>query len=153
MEILSTTGWEDYELLDSGDSRRLERYGQYLLNRPDPQAIWKPNNQSLWSNADAVFDNNWKTKPDFPDKWKLTYKNVSFWARLTPFKHTGIFPEQHLQWDFITQSIENGKSKIGERLEQLEARYRVQRGVVVFLFSPGWSFLAWTIFFLLLQNA
>lgn len=107
MKILSTKGWDDYELLDSGNSHRLERFGKYIISRPDPQAIWKPLllNDS-WNNADAKFLNNkWVKKTNFQEKWILGYKNVKFFAKLTPFKHTGIFPEQSLHWDFIEDAL------------------------------------------------
>lgn len=106
MTILSTPGFADYELLDSGDGKRLERYAQYVISRPDPSALWEKGLQEAdWQNVDASFENDkWIHKKPMPDKWKVRYKDLSFWARLTPFKHTGIFPEQHLQWDFISNN-------------------------------------------------
>ncbi len=106
MQILETSGWEDYELIDSGDERRLERFGSYILSRPDPQAIWKPKaNPSEWDKADAIFEGDWIKKNNIPEKWTIKYKDLSFYLRLTPFKHTGIFPEQKINWDFIEESI------------------------------------------------
>ena len=106
MNILSTPGWEDYELLDTGDGMRLERFGQYRLSRPDPQIIWKPRLAiDHWENVDATFDadkRKWITKKKMPEKWLLRYKNISFYAKLSPFKHTGVFPEQSLQWEWIS---------------------------------------------------
>ncbi len=109
MNILTTTGWEDYELLDSGDSMRLERFGKYIISKPDPQAVWKPSrSMNEWNNADAIFkDGKWKTKQNFPDKWVVNFKNLKFYAKLTPFKHTGIFPEQILNWEFIESKLNN----------------------------------------------
>lgn len=99
--------WSDYELLDSGDGKRLERFGKYILARPDPQVIWAPGlDPAEWEKADAVFDKEkWIIKNRIPDKWLLTYKNLKFFAKLSPFKHTGVFPEQSAQWDFITEKI------------------------------------------------
>jgi 23S rRNA (cytosine1962-C5)-methyltransferase len=113
MNILATKGWEDYELLDSGDSKRLERYGKYLISKPDPQAIWKQSlSQSEWNNADAKYENNtWIKSSGMPDKWKIRYKDLQFYAKLTPFKHTGIFPEQCLNWDFIKEKIKNSSTQ------------------------------------------
>ena len=112
MLILQTRGWTDYELLDSGEGARLERFGTYLLIRPDPQAIWKRRqNSTLWGKADAVFEKRayerekWIRKTEVPDKWLLHYKNLAFWAKLTPFKHTGVFPEQTLQWDWLVNKL------------------------------------------------
>lgn len=114
MIILQTEGWEDYELLDSGNGQRLERFGKYTLIRPDPQIIWKPTlSHDIWNKSDAIFEKtsgdkgNWINKNRIPEKWLLKYKNISFWAKLTPFKHTGIFPEQSLQWDWINEKINN----------------------------------------------
>jgi 23S rRNA (cytosine1962-C5)-methyltransferase len=112
MLILKTSGFDDYELLDSGNGQRLERFGKYVLQRPDPQAIWnKLLPSSVWSSADAVYEklgNNkghWINKNNIPERWLMKYKELSFYAELTPFKHTGVFPEQSLQWDFIQEKI------------------------------------------------
>ena len=111
MDILSTKGFEDYALLDSGNGRRLEVFGKYMISRPDPQAIWQQNfGQSFWEKADAVYIQNgnkgsWNNKNGVPQKWAIKYKNLSFYCKLTPFKHTGVFPEQALNWDFIGEKI------------------------------------------------
>nr|MBI5455608.1 class I SAM-dependent methyltransferase [Candidatus Levybacteria bacterium] len=112
MKVISTKGWSDYGLLDSGNGLRLERFGKFVISKPDPQAIW---NQSLaksqWEAADAKFQNDtWIKKSDFPQNWHVNYKELKFLAKLTPFKHTGIFPEQSLNWDFIEEKINNQKS-------------------------------------------
>lgn len=112
MKILTPTNWTDYELLDSGNGKRLERFGPYKLVRPDPQIIWKPKiHPSEWEKAEAVFERtsedkgNWNVKTNITDKWEMGYKDLKFYARLTPFKHTGVFPEQSVQWDFIEYRI------------------------------------------------
>jgi len=106
MKILSTPGWDEYELLDTGDGKRFERFGKYRLVRPDPQIIWRPRlDRSEWQKADAEFDlekKKWIIKTKIPDKWLIHYKNIGFYAKLSPFKHTGIFPEQTLQWEWIS---------------------------------------------------
>lgn len=106
VRILSTPGWGDYELLDTGNGLRLERFGKYTLVRPDPQIIWKPRlDKSEWLKADAEFsatEKRWITKTKMPDRWLLHYKNIGFYAKLSPFKHTGIFPEQTLQWEWLS---------------------------------------------------
>src|SRR3982751_4397985 len=100
MQVLTTAGWEDYELLDTGDGHRLERFGKYKLVRPDPQIIWKPRlPKSEWLPADAVFAKDpstgsgqekegWQNKNDVPKKWLLHYEDLAFYCELTPFKHT-----------------------------------------------------------------
>ncbi|MDO8570336.1 MAG: class I SAM-dependent methyltransferase [Candidatus Daviesbacteria bacterium] len=107
MIILTTPNWADYELLDTGDGFRLERFGKYILKRPDPQILWKPKlPKSDWEKASAIFENDkWKVKSKMPDKWIMEYKGLKFWVKLSPFKHTGIFPEQASQWDFISSVI------------------------------------------------
>ncbi len=111
MDILVQKGFPDYELIDSGEGMRLERYGTYTIARPDPQALWdKHADEAEWQKADAVFDVNqsgskWQLKREFPEFWPLQYNNLKFNARLTPFKHTGIFPEQALMWDWASDII------------------------------------------------
>lgn len=119
MKILSTPGWEEYELLDTGNGLRLERFGPYRLTRPDPQIIWKPRlERHEWENVDAVFDaekKKWIVKNKVPEKWLLRYKNIAFYVKLSPFKHTGIFPEQILQWEWIADKIKDSRLKIKVR--------------------------------------
>jgi 23S rRNA (cytosine1962-C5)-methyltransferase len=110
MNLFLTNGWEDYELLDSGNGKRLERFGKYIVLKPDPQAIWKPKlSQAEWDRADAVYledKKEWKNSK-VPNKWELKYKNIKFFAKLTSFKHTGVFPEQILNWEFIEKKLKN----------------------------------------------
>lgn len=118
MQILTTTGWSDYALLDSGNGMRLEQFGPYTTVRPDPQAIWQPSlPQSEWLQADVRFvrtsgdKGEWKFKRHLPEKWLMHWHHVSFWTRLTSFKHTGVFPEQSLQWEFIEEKIKERVKK------------------------------------------
>src|ERR1700691_2223619 len=102
--------WHDYELLDSGDNRKLERYGTTLLIRPETQAIWKPAQPELWQKAVAEFiwadgKGAWKKKKDIKEAWDLSWENVNFSIRLTSFKHTGIFPEQAANWEWIARKV------------------------------------------------
>lgn len=102
MHILTTDGWEDYALLDSGEGYRLERFGDYVLSRPDPQAIWSRKlDIGAWSQAAAEFSDKWKLRNPMPEKWQMQYKDLKFWAKLSPFKHTGVFGEQIVQWDWL----------------------------------------------------
>lgn len=105
MQILETSGWEDYELIDSGNGKRLERFGKYTLVRPDPQAIWAAKLDTRdWVLANATFDEKWNNK-DIPESWIIKYESLKLKLKLTPFKHTGIFPEQSIHWQFIYQTL------------------------------------------------
>lgn len=119
MNVLTLNGWEDYELLDSGDGRRLERYGAFVLSRPDPQVIWKPvlgNKQ--WETADAIYEKDdsgksgWDVRTKMPKNWPIHYKDLTFQAKLSPFKHTGIFPEQSLHWDWMHGLIQKTRRPV-----------------------------------------
>jgi 23S rRNA (cytosine1962-C5)-methyltransferase len=111
---------KDYELIDSGEGRRLERFGKYLLDRPDPEVLWKKTlPESEWNKADAVFKDlpagrhgGWVNKNKVPEKWQINIDNLKFWLKLTPFKHTGIFPEQLFQWQDIESRIKNAGREI-----------------------------------------
>jgi 23S rRNA (cytosine1962-C5)-methyltransferase len=115
MTILTSPGWDDYELLDSGYGFRLERFGKYRLVRPDPQIIWKTRlSLQDWKNVDARFDpekKQWILNQTMPEKWLMHYAGVSFYAKLSPFKHTGVFPEQILQWEWIKKKIKDADKK------------------------------------------
>lgn len=111
IHTLINTGWDDYELIDSGNGEKLERFGKFTLVRPDPQLIWKPTlPREAWEKADALFTRITEDKGTWrntmPEKWEMHYKNLTFICKLSPFKHTGVFPEQSLHWDFIMESIE-----------------------------------------------
>ncbi len=104
-QTLTQTDFPDYQLLDSGNGRKLERFGNYVLSRPDYHALWQPSlNENEWEKADAILntDRNWELKKEIPDNWLMHRKNLSFSAKLTPFGHTGVFPEQSNHWDFIS---------------------------------------------------
>jgi 23S rRNA (cytosine1962-C5)-methyltransferase len=95
----------NYELIDSGEGRRLERFGDYILDRPDPQIIWKKMLPPVeWQKANAKFTDRWINK-NVPEKWQMEHGGIKFWAKLTPFKHTGVFPEQSGQWEYINDKI------------------------------------------------
>lgn len=103
----------NYELIDSGYGRRLEKFGDYVLDRPDPEVLWKKSlSGSDWEKAGARFDSKWIQNIPIPDKWVINHNDIKFLARLTPFKHTGIFPEQSVQWDYIYKKIKSQKREI-----------------------------------------
>ncbi len=119
MQILKPN-FPEYELIDCGNGYKLEKFGQYILSRPEPQALWKCSlSQSEWNQmADAHFERDktnsekgiWKNKKNMPEQWKIKYNNITFRLGLTAFKHIGIFPEQASNWDFIFQKITEIKS-------------------------------------------
>lgn len=107
-------GWRDYELLDCSDGERLERWGDVVLVRPDPQVIWKtPRQHKLWSGAHAVYNRSntgggsWQIKRKIPDSWSVGYREMTFNIKTMGFKHTGLFPEQAVNWDYTQQLIKS----------------------------------------------
>jgi 23S rRNA (cytosine1962-C5)-methyltransferase len=105
--------WRDYELIDAGGGEKLERWGDVILQRPDPQAIWP---RGIWEIPHAVYHRNnsgggyWEKKRPFPNKWLIDYQSVAgdltFIIEPTSFKHTGLFPEQATNWDFCADRIQ-----------------------------------------------
>ncbi len=110
--------WKDYELLDASDGERLERWGKYILRRPDPQIIWKNvGEHNLWKKADAVYKRSSKggggwTKNSLPEQWNISYGSLNFVLKPMGFKHTGLFPEQAANWDWFSKLISNSGRKI-----------------------------------------
>ena len=104
--------WRDYEVLDTGDGMKLERWGKIILSRPDPQVIWPRQNEELWSKADAKYHRSskgggeWEFIRPLPDKWQVGYGDLRFIVHPTSFKHTGLFPEQAVNWDWMSALIQ-----------------------------------------------
>ena len=103
--------WKDYELLDASDGERLERWGKYILVRPDPQVIWHSDKKSpLWKKADASYRRShsgggaW-SENRLPESWNISYGDLSFRIKPMGFKHTGLFPEQATNWDWFSDLI------------------------------------------------
>ena len=104
--------WKDYELLDTSDGERLERWGDIILIRPDPQIIWSTEkNNPLWRSAHARYHRSnkggghWETYKKVPDRWTIGYGDLVFNIKPMGFKHTGVFPEQAVNWDFAAEKI------------------------------------------------
>ena len=109
-----TSDWKDYELLDCSSGERLERWGNVTLIRPDPQVIWTtPKKHPAWRRADAVYHRsssgggNWEIKNKIPSFWSIGYGDLNFNVKTMGFKHTGIFPEQAVNWDYTAKLIKN----------------------------------------------
>jgi 23S rRNA (cytosine1962-C5)-methyltransferase len=102
----------DFELIDSGGGYRLERWGEYLLQRPDPQAIWqRSESDDEWAKADAIFrDDQWQFSRELPESWQLSFRDMKLIARPTNFKHTGVFPEQAANWLRMDDALKDLKN-------------------------------------------
>ncbi len=126
--ILITEPSIDYELIDSGDGEKLERFGAVLLSRPDPQALWsKRLSLQEWKKADGVFTRedkggSWSMKVGVPTKWNISFGDLKFIIKPTSFKHTGLFPEQVSNWDWLRERVKNAKlnAKSGGEAEDIE---------------------------------
>jgi 23S rRNA (cytosine1962-C5)-methyltransferase len=115
IQVLTPPPWADYELIDSGNGAKLERFGPYTLVRPETQAIWPPTlPSSVWQQADATFEKSrggdespgsWLQRRPLPEQWQLHYDNLTFWVRPTPFRHTGVFPEHSAHWAWLGRQI------------------------------------------------
>ena len=113
------SNWQDYEILDMANGEKLEKWGKYMLVRPDPQIIWnKKTYENKWKEANAVYNRSktgggsWNYKTKLPDAWKIKYKDLTFNIKLMGFKHTGLFPEQAVNWDWMMEKIKNAKREI-----------------------------------------
>ncbi|HEY8464681.1 MAG TPA: class I SAM-dependent methyltransferase [Bacillota bacterium] len=110
--MLVATGWKDYELIDAGAGERLERWGQIILRRPDPQALWpKSANEAIWEDVHGYYHRSstgggsWEFRKQLPEQWLVKYHAFSFRIKLMGFKHTGLFPEQAVNWDWMVDLI------------------------------------------------
>ena len=111
--------WKDYELLDCSCGERLERWGRVTLIRPDPQVIWQAEKKHpLWRKADAVYHRSntggghWEVRGKVPDRWEIGYKDLTFNVKTMGFKHTGVFPEQAVNWDYVRTLIEKANRPV-----------------------------------------
>jgi len=108
-------GWQDFEILDAGNGDKLERWGSFVLLRPDPQAVWPMGAHT----ADAVYfrsqsgGGHWEFQRELPESWQVRYKGLTFLVRPTGFKHTGLFPEQAVNWDFMSDRLKAWKKGHG----------------------------------------
>ena len=111
--------WKDYEILDMANGEKLERWGNITLIRPDPQIIWKEKSfPKKWKDINAVYHRSktgggsWEFKKKIPKQWQIKYKNLTFNIKPMGFKHTGLFPEQAVNWDWMIEKIKNSKRDI-----------------------------------------
>ena len=113
--------WKDYEVIDTGDGEKLERWGKYLLVRPDPQVIWKSEHKNPgWKKKNGHYHRSAKGGGeweffDLPEEWKISYRDLTFRLKPFSFKHTGLFPEQAVNWDWFSSIIKEESKKNPER--------------------------------------
>jgi 23S rRNA (cytosine1962-C5)-methyltransferase len=162
MEILTPSHWKEYELIDTGRLEKLERFGKYILARPEPQAVWQKSlSEKDWeqmahawyrrtrgidpSKQEISEKGEWKKKPAMPDQWMISYSykemQLQFRLGLTSFGHIGIFPEQAVNWDFIYDFLtDEGKVSKGQKIiRQRENEFRVLN---LFAYTGGASLAA-----------
>ena len=117
--MIVTNNWKDYEILDMADGEKLERWKDIILVRPDPQIIWKDKSYpKKWNDINAKYirsntgGGKWEYKKKVPNAWQVHYKNLTFNIKPMGFKHTGLFPEQAANWDWMMEKIKNAKREI-----------------------------------------
>ena len=117
--MLIADKWIDYEIIDAANGKKLERWGDIILDRPDPQVIWsEKSDKNAWKCSNAIYHRSksgggeWEFKEKFTDSWQIKYKHLTFNVKPMGFKHTGLFPEQAVNWDFIDGIIRNSKREI-----------------------------------------
>ncbi len=113
LDLIATPGFADYQLLDSGAGRKLERFGAIIVDRPEPQALWQPADRPAWATAHASFaaedddeKGRWKQMKPVPETWDVKVEGVTIKARLMAFRHLGLFPEQLPHWQWMTSGFE-----------------------------------------------
>ena len=111
--------WKDYKILDMADGQKLEKWGNIILSRPDPQIIWKEKSfPKKWKEANATYHRSktgggsWEYHKKLPEQWQIKYKDLTFNIKPMNFKHTGLFPEQAVNWDWMISKIKNSNREI-----------------------------------------
>ena len=115
--VIHPNNWADYSLIDSGNGKKLEKFGPYTFSRPEPQAIWAPRLKAkAWEDSSGSFlsssslenedsKGKWVIKNNIPDKWEMSFDSLKFFASPTPFRHLGFFPDQSPHWIWAAQKI------------------------------------------------
>ncbi|MBQ1438281.1 MAG: class I SAM-dependent methyltransferase [Solobacterium sp.] len=116
--LVKADQWKDYTCVDAGGGEKLEQWNGIILRRPDPQAIWPADSKNrLWKNADAVYHRSskgggeWEYRKKLPESWTVSYRDLTFKVSPTGFKHTGLFPEQAVNWDWMSGLIRSHKDE------------------------------------------
>lgn len=122
LAVLETAGFEDYRLLDSGGGRKLERFGRIIVDRPEPQALWRTRlDPGRWGEAHAVFSaeadeeaGKWRLDKPVPESWPISFEGIRMIGRLGGFRHLGIFPEQLPHWQWMLEAIGQLRCQLGD---------------------------------------
>ena len=137
--------WKDYKILDMADGQKLEKWGDIILSRPDPQIIWKQKSfPAKWNKINAIYHRSktgggsWKFNKKLPQKWQIKYKNLTFNIKPMGFKHTGLFPEQAVNWDWMIETIKQAKEKRKSEIKVLNL-FAYTGGATVACLSAGAS--------------
>ncbi|NLC43853.1 MAG: SAM-dependent methyltransferase [Clostridiales bacterium] len=110
--------WKDYEIIDLGHGEKLERWGDIILRRPEPQVIWPASDELLWKKAHAHFQRkdsskgSWQYFQSLPEEWNISYKDLVFHVKPMGLKHTGLFPEQAVNWSWMIEKIRSRKEPV-----------------------------------------
>lgn len=119
--MFAVDDWKEYQLLDTGNGERLECWGKYILRRPDPQVIWPAtSNSDVWENYHAYYHRSsngggsWEIRSHLPERWIIHYQDLAFYVKPMGFKHTGIFPEQAVNWVWLHEQIKlhSGQARV-----------------------------------------
>ena len=138
--------WEDYKILDMANGQKLEKWGNIVLSRPDPQIVW--NDKSFpeeWKKADAIYSRSktgggsWEYKKKIPASWQIKYKDLTFNIKPMGFKHTGLFPEQAANWDWMREMIKNSKTQDPKRENKVLNLFAYTGGATVACLAEGAS--------------
>ena len=137
--------WKDYKILDMADGQKLERWGDIILSRPDPQIIWKQKSfPKKWNEINATYHRSktgggsWEFNKKMPKQWQVQYKNLTFNIKPMGFKHTGLFPEQAVNWDWMMEKIKTAKANRKSEIKVLNL-FAYTGGATVACLSAGAS--------------
>ena len=137
--------WKDYKILDMAEGQKLEKWGDIILSRPDPQIIWKQKSfPEKWNKINAIYHRSktgggsWEFNKKLPQKWQIKYKNLTFNIKPMGFKHTGLFPEQAVNWDWMIETIKQAKEKRKSEIKVLNL-FAYTGGATVACLSAGAS--------------
>lgn len=137
--------WKDYKILDMADGQKLERWGDIILSRPDPQIIWKQKSfPKKWNEINATYHRSktgggsWEFNKKMPQQWQVQYKNLTFNIKPMGFKHTGLFPEQAVNWDWMIEKIKTAKANRKSEIKVLNL-FAYTGGATVACLSAGAS--------------
>ena len=137
--------WKEYKILDMANGQKLEKWGNIVLSRPDPQIIWKEKSfPNKWKEINATYNRSktgggsWDFKKKLPNKWQIHYKNLTFNIKPMGFKHTGLFPEQAVNWDWMINKIKTEKQRTNREIKVLNL-FAYTGGATVACLSAGAS--------------